>query len=66
MENTTNIRNVVVFGGRGHENLTEITDTLKVKAEIIAQSRAGDMRFTDDREEEQNSIAIKESLYVCV
>lgn len=52
MDVKTNIRNMSVIAHVDHGKST-LTDSLVTKAGIIAQAKAGDMRFTDTRADEQ-------------
>ncbi|XP_055328555.1 eukaryotic translation elongation factor 2-like [Paramacrobiotus metropolitanus] len=52
MDKKTNIRNMSVIAHVDHGKST-LTDSLVTKAGIIAQSKAGEMRFTDTRKDEQ-------------
>lgn len=52
MDKKSNIRNMSVIGPVDHGKST-LTDSLVSKAGIIASSRAGGMRFTDTRKDEQ-------------
>ncbi|TEB38786.1 P-loop containing nucleoside triphosphate hydrolase protein [Coprinellus micaceus] len=59
MDRPTNIRNMSVIAHVDHGKST-LTDSLVSKAGIIAGSKAGDMRFTDTREDEkERGITIK-------
>ncbi|KAL5536007.1 EFT2_1 [Sanghuangporus sanghuang] len=59
MDKPTNIRNMSVIAHVDHGKST-LTDSLVSKAGIIAQAKAGDMRFTDTREDEkERGITIK-------
>ncbi|ETW86731.1 hypothetical protein HETIRDRAFT_377315 [Heterobasidion irregulare TC 32-1] len=59
MDKPTNIRNMSVIAHVDHGKST-LTDSLVSKAGIIAGSKAGDMRFTDTREDEkERGITIK-------
>ncbi|GJJ09609.1 Elongation factor 2 [Clathrus columnatus] len=59
MDVPTNIRNMSVIAHVDHGKST-LTDSLVSKAGIIAQAKAGDMRFTDTREDEkERGITIK-------
>merc|ERR1712142_1122040 len=53
MDKKHNIRNMSVIAHVDHGKST-LTDSLVTKAGIIAQARAGDMRFTDTRQDEQD------------
>merc|ERR1712091_641524 len=53
MDKKANIRNMSVIAHVDHGKST-LTDSLVTKAGIIAQARAGDMRFTDTRQDEQD------------
>ncbi|KAH8921153.1 P-loop containing nucleoside triphosphate hydrolase protein, partial [Atractiella rhizophila] len=58
-DRSTNIRNMSVIAHVDHGKST-LTDSLVSKAGIIAANRAGDARFTDTREDEQQrGITIK-------
>jgi len=52
MDVKTNIRNMSVIAHVDHGKST-LTDSLVTKAGIIAQAKAGEMRFTDTRADEQ-------------
>jgi len=52
MDKKNNIRNMSVIAHVDHGKST-LTDSLVTKAGIIAQAKAGDMRFTDTRQDEQ-------------
>eukprot|EP00057_Strongylocentrotus_purpuratus_P000377 XP_001175642.1 PREDICTED: translation elongation factor 2 isoform X3 [Strongylocentrotus purpuratus] len=52
MDKKTNIRNMSVIAHVDHGKST-LTDSLVSKAGIIAQSKAGEARFTDTRKDEQ-------------
>lgn len=52
MDRKTNIRNMSVIAHVDHGKST-LTDSLVSKAGIIADSKAGDARFTDTRKDEQ-------------
>uniref|UniRef100_UPI0039805D2D GTP-binding protein n=1 Tax=Salmonella sp. s51228 TaxID=3159652 RepID=UPI0039805D2D len=52
MDKRTNIRNMSVIAHVDHGKST-LTDSLVSKAGIIAGERAGDMRYTDTRKDEQ-------------
>ncbi|KAF8528091.1 P-loop containing nucleoside triphosphate hydrolase protein [Hysterangium stoloniferum] len=59
MDRPTNIRNMSVIAHVDHGKST-LTDSLVSKAGIIASSKAGDMRFTDTRDDEkERGITIK-------
>ncbi|KDQ20265.1 hypothetical protein BOTBODRAFT_27681 [Botryobasidium botryosum FD-172 SS1] len=59
MDRPTNIRNMSVIAHVDHGKST-LTDSLVSKAGIIAGSKAGDMRFTDTRQDEKDrGITIK-------
>jgi elongation factor 2 len=59
MDKPTNIRNMSVIAHVDHGKST-LTDSLISKAGIIAGSKAGDMRFTDTRDDEkERGITIK-------
>ncbi|KAG2154600.1 P-loop containing nucleoside triphosphate hydrolase protein [Suillus clintonianus] len=59
MDKPTNIRNMSVIAHVDHGKST-LTDSLVSKAGIIAAAKAGDMRFTDTREDEkERGITIK-------
>ncbi|KAF8628235.1 hypothetical protein AX15_004011 [Amanita polypyramis BW_CC] len=59
MDKSTNIRNMSVIAHVDHGKST-LTDSLVSKAGIIAASKAGDMRFTDTRDDEkERGITIK-------
>lgn len=59
MDRPTNIRNMSVIAHVDHGKST-LTDSLVSKAGIIAGSKAGDMRFTDTRQDEiDRGITIK-------
>jgi elongation factor 2 len=51
MDNQNNIRNMSVIAHVDHGKST-LTDSLIAKAGIIAQEKAGDLRYTDTREDE--------------
>jgi len=52
MDKRNNIRNMSVIAHVDHGKST-LTDSLVTKAGIIAQAKAGEMRFTDTRKDEQ-------------
>ena len=52
MDKKHNIRNMSVIAHVDHGKST-LTDSLVTKAGIIAQAKAGEMRFTDTRKDEQ-------------
>merc|ERR1712202_59158 len=52
MDKKANIRNMSVIAHVDHGKST-LTDSLVTKAGIIAQAKAGEMRFTDTRADEQ-------------
>lgn len=52
MDKKRNIRNMSVIAHVDHGKST-LTDSLVTKAGIIAQAKAGEMRFTDTRKDEQ-------------
>lgn len=52
MDKKKNIRNMSVIAHVDHGKST-LTDSLVCKAGIIAQQKAGEMRFTDTRKDEQ-------------
>ncbi|KAI6047832.1 P-loop containing nucleoside triphosphate hydrolase protein [Pisolithus marmoratus] len=59
MDRPTNIRNMSVIAHVDHGKST-LTDSLVSKAGIIAQAKAGEVRFTDTREDEkERGITIK-------
>lgn len=59
MDKPTNIRNMSVIAHVDHGKST-LTDSLVSKAGIIAAAKAGDMRFTDTRDDEkERGITIK-------
>ncbi|KAG5341689.1 Elongation factor 2 [Termitomyces sp. Mn162] len=59
MDRPTNIRNMSVIAHVDHGKST-LTDSLVSKAGIIAAAKAGDMRFTDTRDDEkERGITIK-------
>ncbi|KAI5122358.1 hypothetical protein M0805_004116 [Coniferiporia weirii] len=59
MDKPTNIRNMSVIAHVDHGKST-LTDSLVSKAGIIANAKAGEMRFTDTREDEkERGITIK-------
>ncbi|KAH7923919.1 P-loop containing nucleoside triphosphate hydrolase protein [Leucogyrophana mollusca] len=59
MDRPTNIRNMSVIAHVDHGKST-LTDSLVSKAGIIASAKAGDMRFTDTRDDEkERGITIK-------
>ena len=53
MERKRNIRNISVIAHVDHGKST-LTDSLVSKAGIIADNRAGDVRFMDTRKDEQD------------
>lgn len=53
MDKRANIRNMCVIAHVDHGKST-LTDSLVTKAGIIAQAKAGEMRFTDTRQDEQD------------
>ncbi|KAJ2342776.1 translation elongation factor 2, partial [Coemansia sp. RSA 2671] len=59
MDKVTNIRNMSVIAHVDHGKST-LTDSLVAKAGIISSAKAGDARFTDTRQDEQDrGITIK-------
>jgi elongation factor 2 len=52
MDKRTNIRNMSVIAHVDHGKST-LSDSLVQKAGIIAEKKAGEMRFTDTRADEQ-------------
>jgi elongation factor 2 len=59
MDKRTNIRNMSVIAHVDHGKST-LTDSLVSKAGIIAGAKAGDMRYTDTRDDEkERGITIK-------
>ncbi|KCV70324.1 elongation factor 2 [Fonticula alba] len=61
MDKSSNIRNMCVIAHVDHGKST-LTDSLVHKAGIIASSKAGEMRYTDSRQDEQDrGITIKAS-----
>ena len=59
MDNPNNIRNMSVIAHVDHGKST-LTDSLITRAGIIAQEKAGDLRYTDTRQDEQErGITIK-------
>ena len=52
MDKRQNIRNMSVIAHVDHGKST-LTDALVTKAGIIAQAKAGEMRYTDTRKDEQ-------------
>lgn len=59
MDKVTNVRNMSVIAHVDHGKST-LTDSLVSKAGIISQARAGDARFMDTRQDEQDrGITIK-------
>ena len=59
MDNQNNIRNMSVIAHVDHGKST-LTDSLIAHAGIIAQEKAGDLRYTDTRQDEQErGITIK-------
>jgi len=59
MDHASNIRNISVIAHVDHGKST-LTDSLVQKAGIIASSKAGDMRYTDTRDDEkERGITIK-------
>lgn len=53
MEKKRNIRNISVIAHVDHGKST-LTDSLVSKAGIIASAKAGNVRFTDTRKDEQD------------
>jgi len=53
MEKKRNIRNISVIAHVDHGKST-LTDSLVSKAGIIANAKAGNIRFTDTRKDEQD------------
>jgi elongation factor 2 len=65
MDKKRNIRNMSVIAHVDHGKST-LTDSLVCKAGIIAQQKAGEMRFTDTRKDEQERCITIKSTYVVV
>jgi elongation factor 2 len=63
MDKKKNIRNMSVIAHVDHGKST-LTDSLVGKAGIIAASKAGEMRFTDTRKDEQERCITIKSTYV--
>lgn len=63
MDKKKNIRNMSVIAHVDHGKST-LTDSLVCKAGIIAQQKAGEMRFTDTRKDEQERCITIKSTYV--
>ncbi len=62
MDKKRNIRNMSVIAHVDHGKST-LTDSLVCKAGIIAQQKAGEMRFTDTRKDEQERCITIKSTY---
>jgi elongation factor 2 len=62
MDKKKNIRNMSVIAHVDHGKST-LTDSLVCKAGIIAQQKAGEMRFTDTRKDEQERCITIKSTY---
>jgi elongation factor 2 len=58
MDRPTNILNTIVIAHIDHGKST-LTDSLDSKAGIIPSAKAGDMQFTDRRDEKERGITIK-------
>ena len=65
MEKRTNIRNMSVIAHVDHGKST-LTDSLVTKAGIITGAKAGEMRYTDTRKDEQERCITIKSTYVIV
>lgn len=65
MDKKNNIRNMSVIAHVDHGKST-LTDSLVSKAGIIASQKAGEMRFTDTRKDEQERCITIKSTYVCL
>lgn len=66
MDIKTNIRNMSVIAHVDHGKST-LTDSLVSKAGIISSAKAGEQRFTDTRQDEQDRcITIKSTLVTAV
>lgn len=63
MDKKKNIRNMSVIAHVDHGKST-LTDSLVSKAGIIASAKAGEMRFTDTRKDEQERCITIKSTYV--
>ncbi len=63
MDKKRNIRNMSVIAHVDHGKST-LTDSLVCKAGIIASQKAGEMRFTDTRKDEQERCITIKSTYV--
>jgi elongation factor 2 len=63
MDKKKNIRNMSVIAHVDHGKST-LTDSLVCKAGIIAQQKAGEMRFTDTRKDEQERCITIKSTYI--
>ena len=63
MDHKFNIRNMSVIAHVDHGKST-LTDSLVSKAGIIASAKAGEMRFTDTRKDEQERCITIKSTYV--
>ena len=64
MDKKRNIRNMSVIAHVDHGKST-LTDSLVSKAGIIAGAKAGEMRFTDTRKDEQERCITIKSTWVC-
>jgi elongation factor 2 len=62
MDKKKNIRNMSVIAHVDHGKST-LTDSLVCKAGIIANQKAGEMRFTDTRKDEQERCITIKSTY---
>jgi len=65
MDKKKNIRNMCVIAHVDHGKST-LTDSLVSKAGIIAGAKAGEMRFTDTRKDEQERCITIKSTYVFI